>query len=1021
MAQPRREPAFALMAFIGLVRLFLAHAALAEGDVWTPRTPMQTPQRLLAAAAYGGKVYTFGGCGSPCFEPPIHTSTDEETRVQVYDPAKDIPGGHNSWEEKQRMSAILFGAAAAAPGNGRIYTFGGFVTPNLTQEYDPASDSWRKRKAMPTPRHGLAAVAFGHKVYVLGGSDGRGPSDALEIYDPASDTWTRGPRMPTARVFLAAAELNGKIYAVGGSPDCCGKSQTAAVEIYDPDPNVNRWTAGASLPVALQTSAAASVNGKIYVFGGFIPGAGVQKTTFEYDPTKDPAVNPAADPTGNPWSAKAKMLTARDQAPAVALNGFVYVLGGAVECHCSALGQNEEYTPETPPLISLICTKTGPTSVVAGDSVTYMVTVTNTGKTAAIGVILHDPTPEGVNFHRSPGGLCGEGFPCSLGTIEAGGSRGPVEVTFEVPEECSGPPGSITNVARVRVQGVVAAVCKAKPTLVLGASQERDLAISIMGPTSPIGQAAEATYSVVVTHTGAPMTGVRVKVEVTGGTPLPPAPNVPCALSSPGAIHPEGFICNLDPLPEGASPPPLELKVRTGEGCPCPPSIAIKATVTANEKECNTNNNAATATTGVRCEADLAIEKTIDKPNPSSVDMGEAIPYHLKVHNGGPDRACEVEIRDKRNPDVGRPILRDPIPLGLACSVTPENEVICSSDKVDSGADIEMRFDLPQTAPCGTKISNTATVAAASTKDPDTKNNSDTAGTTVACCDLAISKTDGLTEAMPGDSLTYEITVKNLAKVDAEATVADPFPEELTGVRWCRDAGAPCEPGTPGDLHEVLDLAAGATATYRAQGTVDAMFIGTLANTATVTAPPDCKSMAMDTTEITCTGVKAFCKDVSGSFLEGSVVTYTFVLLNCGPAVQMDNPGDEFSDPQPAGLTFVSAVASSGTATLGNPVTWNGLIPVGDMVTITIDATINAGTAGTTICNQAMIAFDADGDGVNESNALSDDPNEPGPADPCCFRVRFPFQIPALSLPGLLALVLLLAAFAVLRLRRRSP
>src|SRR5262245_45441770 len=185
MAQVKRRSALGLLALLGALALICAHPVLAEEDRWVRLTSMQPPRRLLAAAAAAdGKIYTFGGCGSPCFEPPLHTSTDEETRVQVYDPSTD------TWQEKKRMSAILFGAAAASVGR-KGYTFGGYVTPNLTQEYNPDSDTepWTKKRPMPTPRHGLAAVAFKDKIYVLGGSDGKSPSDALEIYHPETNTW----------------------------------------------------------------------------------------------------------------------------------------------------------------------------------------------------------------------------------------------------------------------------------------------------------------------------------------------------------------------------------------------------------------------------------------------------------------------------------------------------------------------------------------------------------------------------------------------------------------------------------------------------------------------------------------------------------------------------------------------------------------------------------------------------------------------------------------------------------------
>src|SRR5262245_39497136 len=167
--------------------------ALAQGDPWNPTAPpLPTARRLLAAAVEGGKIYTFGGCGSPCFEPPLHTSTVEERRVEVFDPGAG-PGA-DPWSERRPMPAILFGAAAAAPGNGRIYTFGGYVTGQLVQEYDPATDTWTAKAPMPTPRYGLAAVALAGKIYVLGGGSGSGPSAALEVYDPATDLWS--PKAP---------------------------------------------------------------------------------------------------------------------------------------------------------------------------------------------------------------------------------------------------------------------------------------------------------------------------------------------------------------------------------------------------------------------------------------------------------------------------------------------------------------------------------------------------------------------------------------------------------------------------------------------------------------------------------------------------------------------------------------------------------------------------------------------------------------------------------------------------------
>ena len=52
-------------------------------------------------------------------------------------------------------------------------------------------------------------------------------------------------------------------------------------------------------------------------------------------------------------------------------------------------------------------------------------------------------------------------------------------------------------------------------------------------------------------------------------------------------------------------------------------------------------------------------------------------------------------------------------------------------------------------------------------------------------------------------------------------------------------------------------------------------------------------------------------KTVSGSFVESGNITYTVVLTNIGSAVQQDNPGNEFDDALPVGLTLISATATS--------------------------------------------------------------------------------------------------------------
>jgi uncharacterized repeat protein (TIGR01451 family) len=302
--------------------------------------------------------------------------------------------------------------------------------------------------------------------------------------------------------------------------------------------------------------------------------------------------------------------------------------------------------------------------------------------------------------------------------------------------------------------------------------------------------------------------------------------------------------------------------------------------------------------------------------------------------------------------------------------------------------------------------------------------------TCVVDADLSITKTDGLTNATPGQATTYTIVASNAGpSADPAATVADTFPAGFTGATWtCLGAGGgTCTPAGAGNINDVVNLPSGASVTYTVNGTISGAFLGTLTNTATVTAgpgitdPDPANNSATDNTTVGSPASVTGTKSVSGDFTVGGTIFYDVVLSNAGPANQLDNPGDEFTDTLPAELTLVNVTAGSGTPGFaGNTATWNGIILAGGSVTITIEATINSGAGGATISNQGTFNFDADGNGTNESSGATDDPAVGGGADPTVFGVQQGvLEIPTLSPMGLVALVLALAALALFLLERR--
>lgn len=107
--------------------------------------------------------------------------------------------------------------------------------------------------------------------------------------------------------------------------------------------------------------------------------------------------------------------------------------------------------------------------------------------------------------------------------------------------------------------------------------------------------------------------------------------------------------------------------------------------------------------------------------------------------------------------------------------------------------------------------------------------------------DLAITKTDGVTTAIPGSSLTYTIVASNAGPNPVlAATVTDTFPPSLSGISWTCSAsvGSTCSPSGVGNINDIaVNLLAGGTATYTVSVNTSSSASGSLVNTANIIAP----------------------------------------------------------------------------------------------------------------------------------------------------------------------------------------
>jgi hypothetical protein len=251
--------------------------------------------------------------------------------------------------------------------------------------------------------------------------------------------------------------------------------------------------------------------------------------------------------------------------------------------------------------------------------------------------------------------------------------------------------------------------------------------------------------------------------------------------------------------------------------------------------------------------------------------------------------------------------------------------------------------------------------------------------------DLAITKTDGVTTAVPGGSVTYTITASNAGPSAATgATVADTFPAAINpGAMWtCVGAGGGiCTAAGSGNINDTVNLPAGGSVTYTVTATIAAGATGSLVNMANVTVPmgvmdPNTgNNSATDTDTLTPQADLAITKtDGVTTVSQGGTTTYTITASNSGPS---NAPGANVADTFPAGITSAnwSCMGSGGgTCTLSGSGSINDTVnlPAGGSVTYTVIANISGSATGSLSNTATVTAPGGVTDGNTGNNSATD-------------------------------------------------
>ena len=215
-----------------------------ENKQWREGPPLKDKRRCHAAVVCSGGVYLIGGHNGDSFLDSV-----ERIDVEALCSGSTAISTSNQWTTLNcRLSTARQGCSAVPVSNRYIVIIGGIINTNYLSSVDIIDTAVKSNHtviagpSMEAPRYGCASAVIGHRIYVVGGSNGSNMLTLVESlqFDETSDdatkettaivfssslsAWTTCALSDARYLYAAAVSVGSCIIIAGGS---------ATVEVLD--------------------------------------------------------------------------------------------------------------------------------------------------------------------------------------------------------------------------------------------------------------------------------------------------------------------------------------------------------------------------------------------------------------------------------------------------------------------------------------------------------------------------------------------------------------------------------------------------------------------------------------------------------------------------------------------------------------------------------------------------------------------------------------------------------------------